>query len=468
MRAFSRAQQCFSGIDATVLARLTALAADLVLVTDDAHRVLDLSLSSDAWDEAGIERWIGLPLAEVVAPDSRAKLDEMVQDARDASALPRWRQVNLRTPGGEAHLADCVVQMLSPGQALVLVARSLRRDEEMQQRLVQAHQAMERDYWQFRQAETRYRQLFQATGEGVLLLAADTLSIEQANPEACRLLGADERALTGQALPALFGADAERVLTLLAGVRATGRPADLSVTAGPRRVEVELAATSYRQGGAVHMLIRLVRRGATVGGEVAAPPWADLARCTPDGLLLTDPDGRVLAANPGFLELSQLGVESQAVGRSLDRWLGRSGVDLNVLLSNLRQRGQVRLFATQLRGELGAVSEVEIAGVQVSESPAMLGFTVRDVGRRLSAAPRVGQELPKSVDQLTELVGRVPLKDIVGETSELIEQLCIEAALELTRGNRAAAAEMLGLSRQSLYVKLRRYGLKDLDGENEK
>ena len=51
---------------------------------------------------------------------------------------------------------------------------------------------------------------------------------------------------------------------------------------------------------------------------------------------------------------------------------------------------------------------------------------------------------------------------IVRETSDIIERLCIEAALELTQDNRASAAEMLGLSRQSLYVKLRRYGLGDL------
>jgi DNA-binding NtrC family response regulator len=37
--------------------------------------------------------------------------------------------------------------------------------------------------------------------------------------------------------------------------------------------------------------------------------------------------------------------------------------------------------------------------------------------------------------------------------------MCIEAALELTHNNRASAAEMLGLSRQSLYVKLRRFGI---------
>ena len=47
------------------------------------------------------------------------------------------------------------------------------------------------------------------------------------------------------------------------------------------------------------------------------------------------------------------------------------------------------------------------------------------------------------------------------ETTDVIEKLCIEAALELTGDNRASAAEMLGLSRQSLYSKLRRFGLGD-------
>ena len=69
---------------------------------------------------------------------------------------------------------------------------------------------------------------------------------------------------------------------------------------------------------------------------------------------------------------------------------------------------------------------------------------------------------------MTELVGRVPLKDIVAESSELIEQLSIETALQMTHDNRALAAQLLGLSRQSLYVKLRRYGLGDLGSEGDK
>jgi DNA-binding NtrC family response regulator len=51
------------------------------------------------------------------------------------------------------------------------------------------------------------------------------------------------------------------------------------------------------------------------------------------------------------------------------------------------------------------------------------------------------------------------LKAIVRETTDVIERMCIETALELTGDNRATAAEVLGLSRQSLYVKLRRFGL---------
>ena len=37
----------------------------------------------------------------------------------------------------------------------------------------------------------------------------------------------------------------------------------------------------------------------------------------------------------------------------LDKWLGRPGVDFNLLTSQLREHGSVRLFATVLQGELG-------------------------------------------------------------------------------------------------------------------
>jgi transcriptional regulator PpsR len=195
---------------------------------------------------------------------------------------------------------------------------------------------------------------------------------------------------------------------------------------------------------------------------------ADVMESAPDAFVVTDTTGVILTANRAFLQLTQVSNEALVCGESLERWLGRAGVDLSVLISNLRQRDVVRLFATRMKGDYGSVADVEISAVAVtSGEQKCLGFTIREIGLRLGSEAKPSKELPRSTDEMTELVGRVPLKDIVRETTDLIEQLCIQAALNLTGDNRASAAEMLGLSRQSLYVKLRRFGMGDLSNETE-
>jgi transcriptional regulator PpsR len=236
-----------------------------------------------------------------------------------------------------------------------------------------------------------------------------------------------------------------------------------------------LGAVIFRQDNSSHALLRLEALGlaGTSNGSAAAGPMGGEGRARipevfdrlPDALVVTSDEGRILAANRAFLDLAQLASDEQVRNESIERWLGRPGVDLGVLLANLRQSGEVRLFATQVRGELGGSAEVEISATRLgsAEEPAF-GFAIRNVDRRRAVEGRSARTLPRSVEQLTELVGRVSLKELVRETTDVIERLCIEAALELTQDNRASAAEMLGLSRQSLYVKLRRYGLGDLDG----
>jgi transcriptional regulator PpsR len=120
----------------------------------------------------------------------------------------------------------------------------------------------------------------------------------------------------------------------------------------------------------------------------------------------------------------------------------------------------LKLFASVLRGEHGSPVDVEISATTVGAGPqGRLGFTIRNVSSRISIDGSDHPQIPRSREQLAELIGRVPLKELVRETTDVIERMCIETALKLTGDNRATAAEMLGLSRQSLYVKLRRYGL---------
>ena len=154
--------------------------------------------------------------------------------------------------------------------------------------------------------------------------------------------------------------------------------------------------------------------------------------------------------------------EQQATGRRADRWLGRSIVDLDVILSNVRTDRSVQLFSSVLRTEQGASLDIELSAVEANRSGkrAILMF-IRDVSRRINHEQTTEVHLPRSIEQITGRVGRVPLKQLVRESTDVIEALCIEAALKLTQDNRAAAAELLGLSRQSLYTKLRRFDIGD-------
>ena len=166
--------------------------------------------------------------------------------------------------------------------------------------------------------------------------------------------------------------------------------------------------------------------------------------------------GKALEAKRATLTPLQL----QAQGQALGRFLGRAGLDRNLLVETLREHGFVRNFQTVLRGPYEETEDVEGSAVAAPDNGATCyGFTIRRAGRRGLDRPPAVPELGRSMAQLTELVGRVKLKELVRETTDLVERLCIEAALELTKDNRASAADVLGLSRQSLYSKLHRFGL---------
>ncbi len=341
----------------------------------------------------------------------------------------------------------------------------------LQARLVEAQATMERDYARLREFESRYRHLFAATAEALLLVDAQTLRALDANPAACALLGLASQKVVGSSVLAVFNSRGHAALeSMVAEMRRGGQGGNLRVDSAATARRLQVSASLFRQDGAFVLLLRLDPADARLSrGDRAdaGDDWARYCAIAPDALVLTDLAGKVIQTNAAFAELVQVATERQIRGESLGRWLGRTSVDLGVLITNLRQRGSLKLFSTNLRAEHGALTEVEISAALVTmDKQSCLGFTIRDVGRRLLGGSHSRDDLSRSVSQLAELVGRVPMKEIVASTAALIEKMCIEAALQLTRDNRAAAAELLGLSRQTLYVKLRRYGLGDTEAEN--
>lgn len=471
MKVFKSPNESLGQLDAGVASKLITAAADVALVIDSEGIIVDLSFQQPdlALELQDSGNWIGRAWIETVEAESRSKIVEILQQASEG-LVSRWRQVHFSS----ARATDIPIMFTAVsigGQRCVAIGRDMRVVAKIQQRLVEAQISMERDYSRLRHVETRYRMLFQSSFEPVLMVDSTSLKISDANPAAGELLRTEPSRLIGKLFPEGINVDnLDTLQSMATSMRSGGRSPNIESTVLIDGRMYSVSAALFWQESARFYLVRFAPENNLPSLQLQIREETKLAgffSLGPDAFVLTDEDGVIASANSTFTEMAQLVEPSQAQGETLDRWLGRPGVDLGVLISGLRQHGTVRLFATQVRGEYGAVIDVEISAVTVADGGRKAyGFAIRNVGRRLAPQPKPSRELPHSIAQLTELVGRVPLRDLVRETADVIEKMCIEAALELTHGNRASAAEMLGLSRQSLYVKLRRFGMLE-PAENE-
>ncbi len=470
-KGFNEPSRTLGQVDTEALAKVAAASADVSVIVDRKGKVLDVAFSGHDFEVEGHEHWIGQQLADTVTLESKPKVTEMLAEVSKGHPAG-WRQISYASPSGDddVPILYTAVQVGSKGRIIVL-GRELRSIAELQQRLMSAQQSVEQEYARVRQLETRYKMLFQIANEGVIIVDAATMKIVELNPTAKNILGRTKKNLEGSAFVRCFEASSEKaVQTLLSDVRARGDTLETNVRVKGRNESCGMTAVLLRQGGDMLFLVRLlVEPQHSISGDVTLSDTAlkGFVEKLPDGFVVASSSGTILSANTAFLEMVRAATEEQVKGVSLEQFIGRQGMDLKLLLAALRDHGSVRRFETTLRSTLGTIEEVEIsaaAGANAGQSS--FGLTIRNAHKVVLPKPDSQSPFGRSVDEMTKLVGRVPMKDLVRETTDMIERLCIEAALELTQDNRASAAEMLGLSRQSLYTKLHRYGLQDDEMES--
>lgn len=445
--------------------KIISSASDIAIMLDS-NGVIASVVGAVGHMSVADDAWIGRRFIDIVSPDSRTKARDLLEGAESAPG----RASEINHPGDDGShrpFGYRLVRDESSG-ALCLVGRDLLPIASLQQTLIEAQQAMEREYARLRLAETRYRMIFQSSAEAILIVDAATLRLLEANPAAMTELALDADRIGKITLPLLFPtANGEALEAMLAMARLSGEGQEIDVSRPGAKRRSWVRATAFRQDGAVNLLVRLrsdTQEPSVPEVDPALRHLHGMVEQTPDGCVIMSPDRIVLHANRAFLELAQLASRHQAIGESLDRWLGRPGIDLPMIQETLADHGVIRNFPTIVRGAFGAVEAVELSAVTAWAGDAgTTGLIIRSKGAQAALQSARVPTLPRSVEQLSQLVGRTPLKDIVRETSDVIEKLCIESALDLSKDNRAAAAQMLGLSRQSFYAKLRKHGLGDLD-----
>lgn len=445
-------------------AHLAMSAGDVVLAIDPDGRIIDGS--ADLTDFPDLPDWIGSKWQDTATAESEPKIEALLKIQKTNGEVPAPRQINHTGARGDIPVSYRLVQ-LHGGPTRLAIGRDMRDAAAFQQRLLQAQQSLERDYLRLRQLETRYRLLFEMSGEPVLIIDSENRRIVEANPAAHTLLLAKPGSLIGSKFLALFDRSArEDLIAFIGGALTSSSVSPVHASLADKGGTLTLNASGFRQRGKLFVLIRFDghERTETVQDSVLLETIENM----PDAFVLTDASWHIVTANTSFEEMIGAASIDQIRGKSLGLFIGRPGIDLELISGQLQKQG----FARNVNSVIGADDAndgepIELSAVQTGEDLPHFGVVIRPIARRLRDLPPTPQEMPRSVEQLTELVGRMPLKDIVRESTDLIERLCIEAALSYTSDNRASAAEILGLSRQSLYSKLHRYGLGNLSADAE-
>ncbi|MBC7799923.1 MAG: PAS domain-containing protein [Gemmatimonadaceae bacterium] len=324
--------------------------------------------------------------------------------------------------------------------------------------LATAQQVTLLQYWTMRDADTRH--WLHSQTDFTVTIGADFI-IDVAQSAAKETLGLSR----GQDFLAALAAECRggfqaMMMRVQDGEHAPG----IVVQFGTDRAAWDVRAAAAPSNTGLHY--RLDLSPADAGGDMRpgspAVSFDGLIDQLPDAFVAVDRMGLVIRVNRAFLDLIQVAAAGTVIGESLGRWLAQPGCDFPALLATLH-RHPVRLLETTITGDLGTGTKVELSAAGNTEAqPDYFGIMIHDVSRR-AAAPADGQ-LSAVLDAVTGQIGRTPLLQVVRETADAVERHYIRAALARVDGNRTAAAELLGLSRQSLHTKLNRYAG---DGPND-
>ena len=401
--------------------------------------------------------WRGRPVMELFARDSRRKLETRLAEAGPG---PYHLELNHEPASG----VDLPVRytMTRMGASVLLLGRDLRPMAEVQQRLIEAQLALQRDHEAGREIETRYRVLMEANGAPIVIISTTTGRIVDANSAALEMIGASRNDLIDSPAAQEFeGRRRGEFLDALTRMATSDGPGVVELLVRRTRKRIQVAPTLFRAAGDKLLMCRIdLTDEARAQHDELGQALNRLFHGGVDGMVFLDGDGVIKSTNEAFLNLTDIPNSGSVVGRSLADFLSRGETDLKILLENVKRVGRLRHYATRMNTDFGGQISVEMSASWLQDrGQGVVGLIIRDAsaaeGMRLPVGP-VGNEGLRNVMQL---VGYSALKEIVAETTEIIEKMCIEAALELTGNNRAAAAELLSLSRQSLYVKLRKFGL---------
>lgn len=444
-------------------AEIVRRVADLGIVMSPEGEVLGVFANPAFRQRDALARYQGMQLRDTFAAESVVKFEARLASFRDDPEQVRPVELNHKGEGKNPGFpVRYSFHAIGENGKILLMGRDLRAIAEMQQQLVAAQLALEKDYESRREHDMQFRVLMASVDEAMVFVSLPDGTIRDCNPAARVLLGKHGGDLVGVSLEQVLVNDGKGALAeKLVGFANENAATQIAIKARTLSRMVSLRPILFRNGGDQSMLCKITTTSPeTLKSDDLQSNLTGLYERGADAIVFVDANGVILSANEAFLNLADVTHGKALKGRSIVDFLGRGNVDLNVMIESAARSGMMRAYTTRVTGEFGAERSVEVSTthVQTGADP-VFALILRDISRADNTRTETKQLGEVDMQSVIELIGSQSLRDIVAKTTDVVEKMCIETAVELTSNNRVAAAEMLGLSRQSLYVKLRKYDL---------
>lgn len=454
-------------IEPALFSSVISVASDIALVVDqDGHVLSVITNEQSAFDN--LAHWEGRNIEDVLAPDSKAKIGGILDAFRKGEPIQKSVELNHADEKIWEFPIRYSFHAFNGDKALLLLGRDLRPIAETQQQLIQAQMSLEQGYEARREFDARYRLLLRTVQDPIVFVSVADGRIKDLNEPAAAILGSTRDDLIGSGIAQEFrDRRREEFIESLINSAISESSNGFELHTRRTRTKVTILPAVFRAAGERVLICRLsTAESVEAKSDAVTLNMAGLFEKGSDGIVFTDVHGQIQNCNEAFLDIVDAAHQMDVKSRSLGDFLGRGQIDMSVLIENARRSGQMRMYSTKVVNEYGAKTAVEMSVTYLNDqSDPELGFIIRDTSRIDAMRRQSGASSEDSTRNVMELVGSAPLKEIVADTTDVVEKMCIETAVNLTRNNRVAAAEMLGLSRQSLYVKLRKYGLLNKDAD---
>ena len=344
-----------NSLNVNLAASLLAHSVDLVLVIDQSgiiEKVIDGSKSVHAKTQSLLgKKWI-----DTVAIDSQPKVNALLKTTTNGEEQ-NWRQVNQEMGDSSSIPIQFSTLYFEQQNKLIAIGKDLSSISTLQQKLVQSQQEIEREYASLHAIENRYLQLFNSIDQAYLIIDSMTLKILEVNKSAGFLVG-DLKKIQGKLFTNLFPAkDHIAIQEYLAGSKSGIMQSSIHTSLENLKEDVEISSVLLREGNHNICLVTIKPKTNNIQIGSASDQSVLVSQAVEefqDGFIICSTNGVILTANNAFLSMSQSTQKDNVLGKSFELWLGRTSIDLKIILGTVREHRVIKDYATTITTDDGS------------------------------------------------------------------------------------------------------------------